>query len=206
MNIGYKFKNKELLEVSLAYRSNNPEIRNRRQRLEFLGDRVLSFILSRELLNLHEKEPVGFLVAKYNNLVNNQRVEEIARDIGLGQDQEIGHKALADCCEALIGAIFLDGGLEPAKKFILDHWEGALLDDKNSERDAKSLLQELSQKTHGLLPQYTLTDEAGADHSKWFVVEVKMGEIVCSGSGTSKKNAEQEAAEALLRKVELLNP
>ena len=203
MNLAYKFKDPRHLDSALRHYSEDPKIRNRRQRLEFLGDRVLSLVLSQELLSCYPDQPVGFVVSIYNNLVKNDYVVRVSKKIGVDHgDSKLGQKTLADCCEAIIGAIFLDGGIDAAKDFILEHWGLALVDRKHAFRDAKSLLQEWSQREHAQLPEYRLVKEIGKDHQKQFVMQVTAGGKTSSGQGTTKKDAEQAAAAFLLEDLE----
>jgi ribonuclease-3 len=155
----------------------------------------------------------GELSRRHTALVRRESLADVAEDIDLGPDiafaaadAETGRAnrgLLADVCEALIGAVFLDGGLDPARRFIERAW-GPMVDrDEGAERDAKTRLQEWAQARGRGLPQYEVASREGPDHAPRFIVTVRLnGEGEASGEGSSKRSAEQEAAAALLRRLE----
>lgn len=214
--LGYRFREGRLLEEALTHASLVGEKRRRgrrmrsNERLEFLGDRVLGLVIARLLLERFPDDPEGALGARLSHLVSRDRLAEVARELGLaawlrlsrGEESGGGRTnptLLADCVEAVIGALFLDGGLEAAERFIRRHWVPRMDALKAPPRDAKMALQEWSQG-HGLSrPAYHLKEAAGPDHAPRFRVEVSVeGLPPAVGEGGSKRAAEQAAARRLL--------
>ena len=160
--IGVKFKNQNLLLQSLTHKSNNPL--NNNEKLEFLGDRVLGLVISEKLLEKYPDEKEGIIDKKYANLVNKKTCLLIAKKINLKKYILLGssHKKLersadkisSDCLEAIVGAIYLDGGLKSVQKFILSFWEEFLLKSTVTLIDSKTKLQEFSLKKFKELPKY----------------------------------------------------
>ncbi|EKD62651.1 MAG: hypothetical protein ACD_52C00102G0008 [uncultured bacterium] len=210
------FSNKLLFETAMTHRSwlnENGKSRASNERLEFLGDAILEFAVSAFLYDLLPDKEEGFLTAIRANLVNTVNLASIANKLKLGTELYLsrGEEAgggrentslLADTVEALIGALYLDQGLDAARKFIKD----VLLfdiDEKLSQplKDAKSALQEAVQARGLSAPIYEVIEESGPDHNKQFTVSVLIaGEVVATGSGTSKSHAQQQAATAALVK------
>ena len=208
------FSNKQLFEKALTHRSwinENPGSEGNNERLEFLGDAILEFVVSSFLYNLLPDKEEGFLTALRANIVNTQNLASFARSIDLGKSIKLSkgeeqgkgrdnESLLADTVEALIGATYMDRGLESAKDFIHEN----LLSDideklKQPLKDSKSRLQELVQAEGKSTPRYTVISETGPDHHKEFEVEVSVdGTILARGTGKSKSRAEQAAAEAAL--------
>jgi ribonuclease-3 len=204
------FKNKDLYLQALTHRSwvneNNKE-RGTNERLEFLGDAVLEFIVSKHIYERFPDKEEGFLTALRANLVNTKNLSLVAKRLNLGNEiflskgEEDGGgrenaSLLADTVEAIIGALFLDSGVDSANKFIL---ENILVEAEAMSRkplkDPKSLLQEKVQSKNLSAPKYQVVSEEGPDHNKNFVVEVLIdGEAKASGQGKSKSEAEQSAA------------
>ncbi len=208
------FKNKKLYEQALTHKSwinEHPRIRESNERLEFLGDAVLEFIVSYEIFRLFPKKEEGYLTALRANLVNTQNLSEIAKKLDLGKrlflskgELEMGGREnpsiLADTFEALVGALFLDQGIKFTRKFIkenvLIHLEDKL---KKPLKDAKSLLQEYVQAHNFLAPKYQVVDESGPDHAKKFTIEVLVNGVSWGrGVGKSKSEAAQKAARQAL--------
>lgn len=209
------FKDKNLLDLALTHRSwvnEHKNVRTSNERLEFLGDAVLEYIVSRELYKTFPDKEEGYLTALRANLVNTTSLAQVAVDLDLGNEiflsrgEEDGGgrtntSLLADTVEAIIGALFIDGGLPPAEKFIdknllFDLEDRALLPLK----DPKSQLQEFVQAKGLRAPKYQVVEESGPDHNKNFVVEVFVeGKSMGRGSGKSKSIAEQEAAKNALK-------
>jgi ribonuclease-3 len=210
--INLKFKNIELLKTSLMHKSSNIDINN--EKLEFLGDRVLGLILSKKLLDIYPNEKEGIIDKKFANLVNKKTCLEIANKLELRKYMITGasykgmnrsdDKIASDGLEALIGAIFLDQGLEVSEKFILNNWSDFLKQSLVTIIDAKTTLQEYSLKKFKTLPVYKISKQTGPMHNPIFKVEVC---IINSkkfiASGNSKKSAQQNAAKKLLVDLKL---
>ena len=208
----YNFKNKNLLHKALTHKSYNNSENN--EKLEFLGDRVLGLIISKTLLDKYPHEKEGAIDKKFANLVNKKTCVLIAKKINLKKFILLGssHKKLqrtadkisSDCLEAIVGAIYIDGGLKSAEKFILIFWEEYLLKSSITLIDSKTKLQEFSLKKFKELPKYIFFKKTGPQHRPLFKTEVQIPnskKIV--GVGSSKKNAQQNAAEKLLKILNL---
>ena len=209
----YIFKKKSILEKALTHKSYNSNINN--EKLEFLGDRVLGLIISEKLLEKFPEEKEGIIDKKYSNLVNKKTCTDIAKEINLKNFMFLGssHKFLersadkitGDCLEALIGAIFLDGGLKSAEKFILNFWKEYLDNSILPLIDPKTQLQEYSLKKFKELPKYTFYKKTGPQHKPIFKTDVQIpNSKKVIGIGTSKKNAQQNAASKLLHSLKIL--
>ncbi len=205
--IGYNFNNINLLIQSLTHKSFDP-IKNN-EKLEFLGDRVLGLIISKNLLKTFPNDNEGDLDKKLASLVNRKQCVKIANKLNLSEfilirnsknkKQEIENKILSDSIESIIGAIYLDQGFEKVEKFILDHWKEEIIKRTITERDAKTKLQELSLKVDKSLPIYKLIENKGPRHKPIIKVSVKIkNSKVVVAIGNSKKEAEQNAAKKLL--------
>ena len=206
--IKYGFKKSSLLEKALTHKSLNSDINN--EKLEFLGDRVLGLVISETLLEKYPNEKEGIIDKKFANLVNKKTWSLIAKKINLKKFILLGstHKKIersadkisSDCLEALVGAIYLDGGFKSVEKFIFTFWEEYLLKSTVTLIDAKTKLQEFSLKKFKELPKYTFFKKTGPQHRPLFKTEVQIPnskKIV--GIGSSKKNAQQNAASKLLK-------
>ena len=206
--INYNFKKSSYLEKALTHKSLNNIINN--EKLEFLGDRVLGLIISEKLLEKYPDEKEGIIDKKYANLVNKKTCLQIAKKINLKKFILLGssHKKLersaekvsSDCLEAIVGAIYLDGGLKSAEKFILTFWEEFIIKSTITLIDSKTKLQEFSLKKFKELPKYIFFKKTGPQHRPLFKTEVQIPnskKIV--GIGSSKKNAQQNAAAKLLK-------
>ena len=205
--IGYNFNNINLLIQSLTHKSFDP-IKNN-EKLEFLGDRVLGLIISKNLLKTFPNDKEGDLDKKLASLVNRKQCVKIANKLNLSEfilirnsknkKKEIENKILSDSIESIIGAIYLDQGFEKVEKFILDHWREDIIKRTITERDAKTKLQELSLKVNKSLPIYKLIENKGPRHKPIIKVSVKIkNSKVVVAIGNSKKEAEQNAAKKLL--------
>jgi ribonuclease-3 len=210
------FKNKELLKLALTHKSwvnEHPGERESNERLEFLGDAILEFVVSRELYNHFPKKEEGYLTALRANLVNTTNLAEIATKLEVGSSLYLskgeedggGRKnpsLLADTVEAIIGALFLDSGLDVAENFIKENLITEIPKKISKPlKDAKSRLQEYVQSQGFPAPKYTVVEQSGPDHAKEFVVEVFVnGQSWGRGIGKSKSLAEQEAAKVGLEK------
>ena len=214
--IGYTFRQKRLLEQAFTHRSylneNREEGREHNERLEFLGDAVLELVVTEFLYAKYPEKPEGELTAYRAALVNTQSICDAATKLGMndylllsrGEARDTGRARqiiLANAFEALIGAIYLDGGYEAAQKFIADQLFAKTDDvvEKRLWQDAKSRLQEIAQELSGITPKYELLNQTGPDHNKQFVVGAYIGsEKVATGEGHSKQEAEQDAAQKAL--------
>ena len=208
--INVKFKDKKILIKSLTHKSFDKNYNN--EKLEFLGDRVLGLIISKNLLQLYPSDTEGTLDKKFANLVNKKKCFEIALEINLDKFINFGNqiknrsklepKILADCCEAIVGAIFLDKGIIEVENFILRYWDKHLKKSKQTIIDSKTKLQEYSLKKFKKLPVYKLIKFTGPKHKPLFIVGVKLsGSKFYEAKGHSKKDAEQKAATLLLESL-----
>ena len=206
--IKYNFKKSFILEKALTHKSFNNVINN--EKLEFLGDRVLGLVISEKLLEKYPDEKEGIIDKKYANLVNKKTCLLIAKKINLKKFILLGssHKKLersadkisSDCLEAIVGAIYLDGGLKSVEKFILSFWEEFLLKSAVTLIDSKTKLQEFSLKKFKELPTYVSLKKTGPQHKPLFKTEVQIpNSKKIIGIGSSKKNAQQNAAAKLLK-------
>jgi len=211
--IGYRFRNRTYLEIALTHSSYANELKKgaeNNERQEFLGDAVLSIIVS-DYLFKGEYMSEGELTKLRALLVCEKSLSEFAKEISLGSYLQLGKgeehtggsnrpSMLADAFEALIAAIYLDGGIERAREFVLPFAERMLGSDAGkSFRDYKTLLQEIVQQNPGESLKYVLVDESGPDHDKRFEVEVHLNSnVIGRGIGSSKKGAEQRAAREAL--------
>ena len=208
--IKINFKNKDLLIKSLTHKSFNKE--NNNEKIEFLGDRVLGLVIANKLLEIYPNEKEGILDKKFASLVNKKTCLKIARDINLekyiltfnsGNDKiKIEDKVVADCCEALVGAIYLDKGFIVVENFILNFWKENIKKSIITQIDAKTKLQEFSLKKFKKLPIYKIISNTGPRHKPVFKVAVKLpNSKFYAAQGTSKKDAEQNAAILCLNNI-----
>ena len=196
------FKNKDLLIKSLTHKSFNKTDNN--EKMEFLGDRVLGLIIAKKLLELYPNEKEGILDKKFASLVNRNTCLEIAKKIELEKyiltfDQKrknkLEDKVVADSCEALIGAIYLDKGFISVEKIIMNLWKSHIQKSIITQIDAKTKLQEYSLKKYKKLPIYKLISNTGPRHKPIFKISVKLIDTKSYlAEGKSKKDAEQNAA------------
>lgn len=206
--LGYVFRDRSLLDNALTHSSYANENRSKcagsNERLEFLGDSVLGMLVAEHLYRDNPKLPEGELTRLRAGLVCEQSLVDVARRLNLGDYLKLGRgeeagggrtrpSILADAVEALIAAVYLDGGAEESQrlitKFLLDKWK------QKGFRDYKTALQELVQRESGQVLTYHLLEESGPDHAKAFLVEVRLnGKAAGRGEGHSKKEAEQAAA------------
>ena len=206
--IKYNFKKSTLLETALTHKSFDNNVNN--EKLEFLGDRVLGLVISEKLLNKFPNEKEGIIDKKFANLVNKKTCLIIARKINLKKFILLGSshknlersadKIISDCLEAIVGAIYLDGGLKFVEKFILNFWDEFLLKSTVTLIDSKTKLQEFSLKKFKELPKYVFFKKSGPQHRPLFKTEVQIpNSKKIIGTGSSKKNAQQNAAAKLLK-------
>lgn len=217
--IGYTFHDRRLLQNALMHSSYANENRARgctsNERLEFLGDSVLGMVTATRLYRLYPDMPEGKLSRLRAELVCEQSLHAVALELGLGGYIRLGHgearnggrerpSILADAVEAIIAAIYLDGGLESAQRFILDHILTGLAEGQmHHVADYKTDLQERVQRKPGQALEYTLLSESGPDHNKSFTMNVLLnGAEIGRGTGRTKKEAEQSAAKSALERME----
>ena len=182
--INYKFKNKSLIDLAFTHSSFKNKINKNYERLEFLGDRVLSLVISEDLFLKYSNENEGALSKRLSDLVSKQKLLEVANEISIKEMLKIDQfekrnlklkkniSILSDVCEALIGAIYLDSNLENAKKFISKYWKKKISKNILPPQDPKSLLQEVAQKKGLNLPKYILKNKEGPPHNPRFEIEV----------------------------------
>ncbi|NCT55188.1 ribonuclease III [Candidatus Falkowbacteria bacterium] len=218
--LGVKFKDESLLKQALVHRSylnENPSFETgHNERLEFLGDAVLELVVTEFLYLQFTDRPEGDLTSWRASLVNSKMLYEITPDLGIeeflylskGEARDKNKKSrqfiLADAVEAIIGAVYLDQGTEAAKKFILDNIISRL--DKilanQTFLDPKSCFQEKAQEVRGITPHYEILKEEGPDHDKIFTVGLYLGEeLICEGGGSSKQEAQVQAATTGIKKL-----
>ncbi len=206
--IMYNFKDKLLLHRALTHKSYDNISNN--EKLEFLGDRVLGLVISKTLLEKFPDEKEGIIDKKYANLVNKKTCVSIAKKINLKKFlylspshknvERSADKLISDSLEAIVGAIYLDGGLKSSEKFILNFWQVYLAKSIFTLIDSKTKLQEYSLKKFKKLPKYTFFKKTGPQHKPLFKTEVEIPESKkIIGEGSSKKNAQQNAAAKLIK-------
>ncbi len=219
--LGVKFIDESLLKQALVHRSylnEHPDFNiGHNERLEFLGDAVLEIVVTEFLYLNFANTPEGDLTNWRASLVNAKMLYEVANDLGIeeylylsrGESKDKNKKSrqyiLADAIEAIIGAMYLDQGIEVAKKFILTNVVSRLNEilKNQSYLDPKSHFQEKAQELKGITPHYQILDETGPDHAKIFTVGLYLGEeLVISGMGSSKQEAQVDAAAKGLKKMQ----
>jgi ribonuclease III len=218
--LGHHFKNRELLERSLTHKSrvyekNAEDPATDNERLEFLGDAILGFLVSEALVAQHPSFPEGQLSKLKAYLVSASHLHQVALRLHLGHHLLLGRgeemsggrekKALlANALEALIAALYLDAGLEPVRSFIVEHIVGEAHPPELGVQltDHKSALQEMAQTLKLPQPRYSIVEERGPEHAKTFLVEVRLGrDWVSQAEGFSKKSAGQKAAQQVLKQL-----
>lgn len=216
--LNYKFNNAKLLETALHHSSYAHECKGKvrdNERLEFLGDAVLEFSVSSYIFTHFEELPEGELTKFRASIVCEGTLAKIARKLNVGEHLKVGKgeeltggrerdSILADAMEAIFGAIYLDGGIEVARQFIIDNMKEEIHQLRNSftHSDKKTYLQEIVQKTSKVPIEYKIISEEGPAHNKKFVVQVvHLNKIMGEGSGKSKKEAEQNAAADAISKI-----
>jgi len=210
----YAFKNQQLLTQALTHRS---FAAHNNERLEFLGDGVLNFMIAHQLYNRFPTLSEGDLSRLRALLVKESTLSEIAIDLNLGQVLKLGEgemksggwrrpSILADALEAIVGAAYLDGGIVAAEQLVLQFFSEKLetINPKMIDKDAKSLLQELLQSKKTALPQYTVTATVGEAHAQHFEVScfIEKYQLTTMGAGASRRIAEQQAAHIALQQLE----
>ncbi|MGI9440762.1 MAG: ribonuclease III [Parvibaculales bacterium] len=213
--LGYQFASMNLLEQALRHSSLDVDDDN--ERLEFLGDRVLGLVVAQALIDKYKTESEGRLSRRLGELVSGRICAEVAKDIGLASVIEIdksrrgGRKTitpnvLADGCEAVLGAIFLDGGLEAARTIILRLWQPHFEAQIEAPIDPKSELQEWLMQRGLDLPLYEITKRSGPAHAPLFEISVTTAQATATGEGKTRRFAEQQAADACLQILKAAHP
>lgn len=212
--LGYEFNDPGLLRLALTHPSapsSGPGDADY-QRLEFLGDRVLGLVIAESLYTNYPDDSEGALARRYNELVHRDACAEVGRALGLGRDIIMSEAEaasggadksaiLADVCESVIGAVFLDGGFEAARALIHRLWGARLSEPGPVPIDPKTALQEWAQGMRLPLPEYNEVGRSGPDHAPQFTVEARVsGYEPGRGSGSSKRAAQEAAARAILRR------
>lgn len=218
--IGYRFRNTTLLNQALTHKSYANERSGSKngdnERLEFLGDSVLGMVISKVLYNDYPDKDEGVLTRYKSQLVSGVTLGRIAKDLligeylllGKGEERSGGRRHASNllcAMEALIGAVYLDGDLRAASKFInkVFHLELQLVKEGKGTRDHKSVLQQIALKRFKTIPSYKIISEIGPDHKKHFIVEVALsGKRFGIGSGPNKKTAEQAAAKEAISLIQ----
>ena len=210
-SLSYVFKDKSLLEKSLRHSSwvnEQPDEKlEDNERLEFLGDAVLNLIIGHLLMKMFPERNEGDLSRMRSNMVNEYQLANIARSINLGKFLLLGkgelrshgrkkRSILSDAFEAIVAAVYLDGGFDKAAEIFENHFSDLLNSKEGLELDldSKSTLQEFVQGTYKVMPRYNVIKETGPDHDKTFMVQLNVGDVETLGNGKSKKAAEQDAA------------
>jgi ribonuclease-3 len=211
--IGHEFACPELLLRALTHGSVSSATRPDNQRLEFLGDRVLGLVMAEALLSADESASEGQLAPRYNALVRKEACAAVAEEIGLGAVLKLGRSEmltggrrkqalLGDAMEAVIAAVYLDGGFEAARKLVLRLWQGRIENVEADARDPKTALQEWAQARRMAPPAYVEIGRSGPDHAPVFSIEARLDNgASAKAEAASKRKAELAAAQALLNAV-----
>ncbi len=212
--IGHHFATPELLNRAVTHASMSSANRDDNQRLEFLGDRVLGLVMAEALLALDTRATEGQLAPRFNALVRKETCADVAREIDLGQVLKLGRSEmisggrrkqalLGDAIEAVIAAVYLDGGFDAARDMVLRLWGNRVTTVKEDARDAKTALQEWAQARGLNPPKYVQTDRSGPDHAPVFTItaQLESGQEAAA-TANSKRNAEQAAASTLMAQLE----
>lgn len=212
--LGYKFSDPLLLVTAVTHASRSSKTREDNQRLEFLGDRVLGLVMADALLQEDGQATEGQLAPRFNALVRKEACSDVAREIDLGEVLKLGRSEmmsggrrkqalLGDAMEAVIAAVYRDGGLDAAREVILRLWRARVQNVEADARDAKTTLQEWAQARGQTPPRYIEVERSGPDHAPVFTIScmLQSGQEAQAQAG-SKRVAEQMAAKSLLEKVE----
>jgi ribonuclease III len=211
--LGHDFRDPALLLEAVTHASMSAPARPDNQRLEFLGDRVLGLVMAEALLAADTAAAEGTLAPRFNALVRKETCAAVARDIGLGDVLRLGRSEmmsggrrkealLADALEAVIAAVYLDGGFAPAKALVLRLWGSRIATVREDARDAKTALQEWAQARGQTPPAYVELGREGPDHAPVFTIEARLADgTAARATAASKRQAEQAAARALLAAV-----
>jgi ribonuclease-3 len=217
-SISYIFSDSSLARTALTHSSIANSHLPSNERLEFLGDRILGLVIAEMLYTQFPNEPEGALGYRFPALVRAEALARVADNLGVGNcllidDREFSNNSkrkisvLSNACEAIIAALYLDGGLIVAEEFIKKHWQPLLEEDLKPPKDAKTMLQELVQSRGLNVPQYRVCGRSGPDHAPEFTVEVTVEDAPpAQGVGASKRAAETSAAETLFNRLNGTHP
>ena len=205
----YNFNDEKLLKKAITHGSIDADVANNYERLEFLGDRVLGVAVAFLLYNLFPKEPEGNLSQRFVGLVCKETVADVARKLELDRymnvasdDLRKNENVLCDVTEAIIGAIYIDGGVDGAIEFVNEHWKELIDKRVAPPKDTKSALQELAHAKGLGAPIYRVIERKGSEHNPLFFVGVSLTNMEEQvGQGHSKKLAEFDAAAKMLEKI-----
>jgi ribonuclease-3 len=212
--LGHDFARPELLSRAVTHASISSQTRPDNQRLEFLGDRVLGLVIAEALLKADPAAAEGQLAPRFNALVRKEACADVAREIELGAVLRLGRSEqmsggrrkaalLGDAMEAVLAAVYIDGGMEAARAVILRHWQGRIDSVEADARDPKTSLQEWAQARGQTPPAYVQLRREGPDHAPVFTIAARLATgQEAQASAPSKRAAEQAAARALLEQVE----
>lgn len=213
VRLGHRFDKPELLVRAVTHASMSSATRGDNQRLEFLGDRVLGLVMAEALLQVDKEASEGQLAPRFNALVRKETCAEIAREIDLGAVLKLGRSEmmsggrrkqalLGDAMEAVIAAVYRDGGFDAARDLVLRLWGARVHNVQDDARDAKTALQEWAQARGLPPPDYVETARSGPDHAPQFTIEARLSSgASATATAGSKRQAEQAAARALLDKT-----
>jgi ribonuclease-3 len=211
--LGHAFRRPALLVEAVTHASMSAPNRPDNQRLEFLGDRVLGLVMAEALLSADPGATEGALAPRFNALVRKETCAAVAREIGLGEVLRLGRSEmmsggrrkealLSDALEAVIAAVYLDGGFGPAREVVLRLWGERIASVREDARDPKTVLQEWAQARGQTPPAYVEVGREGPDHAPLFTIEARLADgTAARASAASKRQAEQTAAKALLARV-----
>ncbi len=214
LHLGYHFRDKALLRHALTHSSINRS-EDDYQRLEFLGDRVLALVIAEELLRLNPSHREGDMANLHSNLVRGEICGEVGKQLSISNFIAVGHSEhkkgvnfnasiVGDVVEAIIGGIYLDGGLAEAKAFILRNWARHIAEHKYVSKDPKTFLQEWSLARGLPIPDYKILKREGLEHSPTFTVELIIKDMqAVQALGPSKRLAEMAAAEIFLKREDI---
>jgi ribonuclease III len=207
--LGYAFKDAKLLDQALTHGS-LPKASDNYERLEFLGDRVLGLVIAEALYRQHGGEREGKLAARHSTLVRGEMCADVAEKLGIAEIVKVGvaekklgvnktRSILGDVMEAIIGAIYMDGGMDAAEEFVLTHWSDHLKKPETARKDAKTFVQEWVLARGVTLPVYEVTARSGPEHQPEFTVLLTVGKYgQAEGRGRSKQIAEMAAAQQFI--------
>lgn len=204
----YSFNNEKLLKKAITHTSIDSSVDANYERLEFLGDRVLGMATAALLYKIFPDEPEGNLSRRFVSLVCKETVAEMAVKLQLNKFMKVlsaelrdNVNVLCDVMEAVIGAIYIDGGIDASIEFIEKHWKSLILEQVSPPKDAKTALQEWAHHQGFPTPKYLLIERTGSEHEPMFVMQVEVGDKKAKGMGKNKKQAEFMAAKKLLEMV-----
>lgn len=214
--LGYVFQNEHLFELAFIHKSyfyeNDVTSLGHNERIEFLGDAVLQLVITDYLYKNYPEKNEGELSQYRSRLVDAVALSKYSEKIGIAEflvlgkgerKQERKNSLLANLFEAILGAIYLDSGIEKVSQFLLRQIEKEIQNAMSfPAQSLKTLLQEWAQKTHQILPEYVVIEESGPDHKRFFRIEVRLGQnVIGFGEGFSKKEAERNAADEALKRI-----